>query len=43
MFQNACIGKVAISMYGDRDDLIWQLCSENVSVEYRIKIPDTFI
>ena len=37
MFQNAFIWNVSINIYGRGDDLVWELCSENVSVEYTLK------
>jgi hypothetical protein len=32
MFQNAFIWNVASNMYGGRDDLVWEKCSENVDL-----------
>ena len=43
MFQNTFKGYVAINIYGGRNALVWQYCSENVSVEYTIKLPYKFI
>ena len=43
MFQNAFIGYVAVNIYGSRNALVWQQCSEHVSVEYTIKLPYKFI
>ena len=39
LFQNAFTGNVAIDIYGGRDALVWQQCSEKLSVEYTIKLP----
>ena len=39
MFQNAFTGNVAIDIYGGRDALVWQQCSEKLSVEYTIILP----
>ena len=39
MFQNAFIGNVTINMYRGRDAIVWQSCSENVSLGYTIKLP----
>jgi hypothetical protein len=36
MFQNACTGNVAIYIDGGRDALVWQQCSEKLSIEYTI-------
>ena len=39
LFQNAFIGNVAIYMYEAGVALVWQQCSENLSVEYTMKLP----
>ena len=39
MFQNACTGNVAIYIDGGRDALVWQQCSEKLSIEYTIILP----
>jgi len=39
LFQNAFTGNVAIDIYGGIDALVWQQCSEKLSVEYTIILP----
>jgi hypothetical protein len=39
MFQNAFIGNVISNMYVGRDALVCQQCSENLSLEFTIRLP----